>query len=31
MGGLDLSPIVLLLGCYFVQTVVLVNIAKLFR
>ncbi len=30
MGGLDLSPIVLLLGCYFVQTVVLTNIAKLF-
>jgi YggT family protein len=30
MGGLDLSPIVLLLGCYFVQVVVLPNIAKLF-
>lgn len=29
MGGLDLSPIVLLLGCYFVQSVVLPNIAKL--
>ncbi len=30
MGGLDLSPIVLLLGCYFVQVVILPNIAKLF-
>ncbi len=29
MGGIDISPIVLLLGCYFVQTVVLTNIAKL--
>jgi YggT family protein len=30
MGGIDLSPIVLLLGCFFVQSVVLPNIAKLF-
>lgn len=29
MGGLDLSPIVLLLGCYFIQSVVIPNIAKL--
>ncbi|HXF55950.1 MAG TPA: YggT family protein [Hyphomicrobiaceae bacterium] len=29
LGGLDLSPIVLLIGCYFVQAVVLPNIAKL--
>ncbi len=31
MGGLDLSPIVLLLACYFVQTVIFPNIAKLFH
>lgn len=30
LGGIDLSPIVLLLGCYFIQSVVLPNIAKLF-
>ncbi len=30
MGGIDLSPIVLLLGCFFIQSVVLPNIAKLF-
>jgi YggT family protein len=29
MGGLDISPIILLLACYFVQSVVLPNIAKL--
>lgn len=29
MGGIDLSPIVLLLGCYFVQSVILPNIAKM--
>ena len=29
MGGIDISPIVLLLGCYFIQSVVLPNIAKL--
>lgn len=29
MSGLDFSPIVLLLACYFVQSVVLPNIAKL--
>ena len=29
LGGLDLSPIILLLGCMFVQSVVLPNIAKL--
>jgi YggT family protein len=28
MGGLDISPIILLLACYFVQSVVLPNIAK---
>ena len=28
MGGVDISPIVLLLACYFVQTVILPNIAK---
>ena len=28
IGGLDLSPLVLLLGLYFIQTVVLPNIAK---
>ena len=30
MGGIDISPIVLLLGCSFVQLVILPNIAKLF-
>ena len=30
LGGLDLSPIILLLGCMFVQEVILRNIAKLF-
>ena len=30
MGGLDLSPLVLLLGLIFIQIVVLPNIAKLF-
>ncbi len=29
-GAIDLSPIVLLLACFFVQSVVLPNIAKLF-
>ncbi|MGL4395620.1 MAG: YggT family protein [Hyphomicrobium sp.] len=28
MGGVDISPIVLLLGCFFIQSVVLPNIAK---
>ena len=28
MGGLDISPIILLLACTFVQAVVLPNIAK---
>jgi len=28
MGGLDLSPLVLLLGLYFIQSVVLPNIAR---
>jgi YggT family protein len=31
MGGIDISPLVLLLGCFFVQSVILPNIAKLFR
>ncbi len=30
MGGIDFSPIFLLLACYFVQTVVLPNVAKAF-
>ena len=30
LGAVDISPIVLLLGCFFVQSVVLPNIAKLF-
>ena len=29
-AGIDFSPFVLLLGCYFVQSVVLPNIAKMF-
>ena len=29
MGGVDISPIVLILGCVFVQSVVLPNVAKL--
>ena len=28
MGGVDISPIVLLLACYFVQTVIIPNIDK---
>jgi len=30
LGAIDISPIVLLLGLFFVQSVVLPNIAKLF-
>ena len=30
MGGIDISPIILLLACTFVQSVVLPNIAKAF-
>jgi len=30
LGGIDISPLILLLGCFFVQQVVLTNIAKLF-
>jgi YggT family protein len=30
MGAVDLSPIVLLLACFFIQSVVLPNIEKLF-
>jgi YggT family protein len=30
LGAIDISPIVLLLGCFFLQSVVLPNIAKLF-
>ncbi|MBA2126072.1 hypothetical protein DLM45_07530 [Hyphomicrobium methylovorum] len=30
LGGLDISPVILLLLCYFVQTVLLPNIAKAF-
>jgi YggT family protein len=29
MGGVDISPVLLILGCWFVQSVVLPNIAKL--
>ncbi len=29
LGAIDISPIVLLLGCFFIQSVVLPNIAKL--
>jgi YggT family protein len=29
LGGIDISPIVLLLACYFVQAVVLPNVARL--
>jgi YggT family protein len=29
LGGIDLSPIILLLGCYFVQSVVIPSIADL--
>jgi YggT family protein len=31
LGGIDLSPIILLLGCYFVQSVVIPSIADLVR
>ncbi len=30
LGAIDISPIVLLLGCVFVQSVVIPNIAKVF-
>jgi YggT family protein len=30
LGGIDISPVILLLACFFVQSVVLPNIAKLF-
>jgi YggT family protein len=30
LGGIDISPIVLLLGLFFIQSVVLPNIAKIF-
>ena len=30
MGGIDISPIILLLACFFVQSVILPNIAKAF-
>jgi YggT family protein len=30
LGGIDVSPVVLILACAFVQTVVIPNIAKLF-
>ena len=31
LGAIDISPVVLLLACFFVQAVVLPNIAKLLR
>lgn len=30
LGGIDLSPLVLLLGCFFIQSVIIPNIAKAF-
>jgi YggT family protein len=30
LGAIDISPVVLLLGCYFIQSVVLPNLAKAF-
>ena len=30
LGGIDISPVVLILACAFLQSVVLTNIAKLF-
>lgn len=30
LGGIDISPVVLILACAFVQSVVLTNLAKLF-
>ena len=30
LGGIDISPVILLLACFFIQSVVLPNIAKLF-
>ncbi len=30
LRGIDLSPIILLLACYFVQAVILPNLARLF-
>jgi YggT family protein len=30
LGGIDISPVILILACWFVQQVVLTNIAKLF-
>lgn len=30
LGGIDISPLVLILICFFIQSVVLPNIAKLF-
>ncbi len=30
LGAIDISPVVLLLGCVFVQSVLIPNIAKLF-
>ena len=30
MGGIDISPVILLLACFFVQSVILPNIAKAF-
>ena len=30
LGGIDISPVILLLACFFIQSVLLPNIAKLF-
>jgi YggT family protein len=29
LGGIDISPVILLLACFFVQSVIIPNIAKL--
>lgn len=29
LGAVDISPVVLILGCYFIQSVILPNIAKM--
>lgn len=31
LGGIDLSPVILLLGCYFVRSVIIPSIADLVR
>jgi YggT family protein len=31
LGGIDISPVILLLGCYFVRSVILPSLADLLR